>query len=276
VDRNIQVGVPEGVSTEKFDEILRLAGSDFVVNKGDTESGRVAPFTHKTTGIRFRYVPGGSFTMGLTKEQERASRRIADPPPLTISELQPSLSVAVRPFLISEKPVPICTVKALLGSASIGKELRDQSDTFPAYVVRETALQLGQRMTCRLPSEAEWEYACRAGSTTLFIWGDGLPDDQELDQWLNLEHKAAKSNTFGLACLFAGDWCLDEYRASHEENAPANPGVFVIKGGGSVFWPWQGSGEWVWCMPAMRMPSTDLIDGKCAFRLVRSLTAGAD
>lgn len=259
------------VRAKTLDQIVRLVGSDFVLKERESEFGRLPSFEHKATDIEFRFVPGGSFTIGLTKEQEEAARKIADPPPLNISELQPPRMMRTHSFLVSTRPVSIGTVRSLLGDTCLRDRWKDQNDTFPAYVVREVALRLTQRLGCRLPYEAEWEYACRAGSTTLFIWGDTLPSDRELDQWLNLERKSPNSNAFGLSLLFAGDWCLDEYRASHKEDALSCPGVFVIKGGGSIFWPWQGSGEWVWCMPAMRMPSTDLIDGECAFRLVRSI-----
>jgi formylglycine-generating enzyme required for sulfatase activity len=259
-------------NAKELDSILHLAGSDFVLKKPKPDLDRPPCFEHKAAGIEFRFIPGGSFTIGLTPEQEQAAKGIADPPPLTISELQPARKMHVCSFLVSTRPVSIGVVRNLLGDVHLPKHLRDQNDAFPAYVDRETALDLAQQFGCRLPNESEWEYACRGGSTTLFVWGNTLPSDRELDHWLNLERKTLHSNAYGLSALFAGDWCEDEYRPSHQEDTAVYSGVFVIKGGGSIFWPWQGAGEWVWCMPAMRMPSTDLIDGTCAFRLVRSLS----
>jgi len=98
----------------------------------------------------------------------------------------------------------------------------------------------------RLPSEAEWEYACRAGTQTKFWWGESNKDGK--DRW-NLYGKADRfewvapadsfgsrgRNGFGLADMLGNvcEWCLDEYDAkeAHEECYKGNPVARVFRGG---------------------------------------------
>jgi hypothetical protein len=175
-------------------------------------------------------------------------------------------------FLISENPVSVEAASSVLGKAQFHSEMaKGNSRAFPAYVDREQALRIAHAFDCVLPTELQWEYACRGGAETLFPWGDALLPNSQLGRWMDYSMDNPQVNGFGLKWLFTGDWCQDPYRTSHEPDAVAKKGEYVIKGGGSCFWPWQDAGEWVWCMPAMRMPSSDLIDGKCAFRLVKDL-----
>jgi sulfatase modifying factor 1 len=134
----------------------------------------------------------------------------------------------------------------------------------------------GKKVT--LPTEARWEYACRAGTTTTFFWGD----DREAGQgWLNARDQSCrkvvlftpaqwlwtswddgfpytspvdtfKPNPFGLYDM-AGNvyqWCEDRY-GDYDESKAVDPigsetgGVRVLRGG-----CWFGS--LIRCRPANR------------------------
>jgi formylglycine-generating enzyme len=117
-----------------------------------------------------------------------------------------------------------------------------------------------------LPTEEQWEYVCRGSTRTLFFFGDDLaPTQQALAALVDYGVKLPRTNRFGLVGLFVGEWCGTKFRKRYDEVTSTDD--HVVRGGASVFWPWQGS-EWAYCVSAMRMPSSDLIGGMSGARFV--------
>jgi len=121
--------------------------------------------------------------------------------------------------------------------------------------------------TFRLPSEAEWEYACRAGTTTRFYWGDDPSYTQIGDYawWIGNAHNANESythvvglklpNTWGLHDMSRNvfEWCQDWY-GSYQSGTVTGPEVpgsgsyRVLRGG-----DWGGNAQY--CRSAARYAS---------------------
>jgi formylglycine-generating enzyme required for sulfatase activity len=124
----------------------------------------------------------------------------------------------------------------------------------------------------RLPTEAEWEYACRAGTPT--------PRYGELDEiaWYGdnsgkTTHpvRQKEANAWGLHDLLGNvwEWCYDRYRAYPKQAATdpvgAATGTHSVRRGGS----WYHGAQWVRAADRFRSTPTTR-DYKIGFRVVRS------
>ncbi|BCS34109.1 hypothetical protein TBR22_A33380 [Luteitalea sp. TBR-22] len=119
------------------------------------------------TGMPFVSIPAGTFEMGSPeREAGREPQERAHAVTLT------------RPFWIGAHEVTQAQWRTVMGTAPShfrGDDLpveRVSWHDVQAFVARLSALSPGPRF--RLPTEAEWEYACRAGSRTAYAWGDTL------------------------------------------------------------------------------------------------------
>ncbi len=120
-------------------------------------------------------------------------------------------------------------------------------DDIQARFLAPLAKRVPPGWTLRLPTEAEWEYACRAGSAMDFCFGDDerkMPEHGWFDDnsgWKMMPVGQKKPNAFGLYDMHgnAWEWCADwqdQYREASQTD-PAGPpqGSLKVLRGGCVF-----------------------------------------
>jgi formylglycine-generating enzyme required for sulfatase activity len=122
-----------------------------------------------TTFLEMVHIPGGTFMMGAP-----------DNGPETYSDEKPQHRVAVPEFWMGKFPITQAQYQAIMGK----NPSEFKGDNRPVEQVSwHDAVEFCQKLSAqtgkqyRLPSEAEWEYACRAGTTTPFHFGQTITTD---------------------------------------------------------------------------------------------------
>ncbi len=233
-----------------------------VSNTKETEESAMAGYTNTIPGTRAVYsmvpIKGGEFTMG-SPETEKDRK----------PDEGPQIKVKVSPFWMGQfeitwneyelfmYPDEEKRTRATLKSDAEGDKLADAvshpskpyvemsfgmgKDGFPAIsMTQHAANKYCQWLSAktghfyRLPTEAEWEYACRAGTTGKHFFGD---DDSKIGEYGWYEQNSdfkyqkvgkKKPNPWGLYDMYGNvvEWVLDQYDAGWYK-ANAGKGVLV-------------------------------------------------
>jgi formylglycine-generating enzyme required for sulfatase activity len=250
------------------------------------------------TGMTLVLIPAGRFTMGSPEEEPE--RRKSE---------GPQHAVSVPGFFMGQYPVTQAQWRAVCQLPPVKRELKPEPSRFKGdrrpveQVSWYDAVEFCQRLSrhtrrdYRLPSEAEWEYACRAGTTTPFHFGETLTtdlanyrgtDDETLN-WSGSYGRGPKgiyrqettdvgwfevTNAFGLYDMHGNvwEWCADYWHENYQ-GAPTDGSAWLK--GGDEKWRVLRGGSWNYgpryCRSANRdWDNPDFTDYTYGFRVICS------
>jgi formylglycine-generating enzyme len=132
-----------------------------------------------------------------------------------------------------------------------------------------------------LPTEAQWEYACRAGTKTAYNFGETVTRDQvNFGSKRTVSVKALPVNRWGLYQMHGNvwEWCADARRTYTEESVtdpdggPGDSGGRALRGGS-----WHSEAEWTRCAYRRSVHRSDHSGGfgvRFALRSIESYSPG--
>ena len=207
-------------------------------------------------------IPGGSFLMGSPENEDKRD-----------GSESPQHRVNVPPFFLGKYPVTQKQYQAVMvNNPSDFKGANRPVDRVSWNDATDFCWLLSQRTKkfYRLPSEAEWEYACRAGTTAPFYFGETITTDLVNYDGKGTYGSAPKGvwrgettdvdnlppNAFGLYDMHGNvwEWCQDVWHENYH-GAPTDGSAW--ESGGDSYIRLLRGGSWL----------NDPWDCRCAFRI---------
>ncbi len=248
--------------------VLAVFGSLAVATAAEPKDAGGKKQITNALGMTFIYCPSGSFTMGSPAAEK-------DRFPV---EAQVSVTIS-KGFYLGKTSVTQAQFKAVMGTTPwSGKDPVKEGDDYPATWVdwndaadfcrkltaRESqAGRLSNRYMYALPTEAQREYACRAGTTTAYsfgnepsalgdyAWWGGMKGDGNCKTELYAHRVGQKKpNPWGFCDLHGNveEWCRDYYAAK----LPGGTDPLVASGSGRVLRGGTWNGPAMGCRSAFR------------------------
>ena len=201
------------------------------------------PSITNTIGMTFKEIPAGTFMMG---SPESEADRLVD-------EHQHKVTIT-KAFYMQTTEVTQGQWQAVMATEPWkGLAVIREGPNYPATLISwEHAVAFCEKLsnkegkTYRLPTEAEWEYACRAGTETTWSFGD---DKKLLGDyaWYGVRPRSyqvglKKPNLFGLYDMYGNvsEWCHDYYEADYYKQSPEKDPTGPASGSSRVL----RSGAW--------------------------------
>ena len=213
VGDRVPAGKGKRVVWDVFKDLQRLQGDiAFLVTADQKGFSPGAKSSGAIAGMVFVQIPGGSFNMGSNDGE---------------SDEKPVHRVTIQPFKMQTTEVTQAQWKAVMGNNPSnwkGDNLPVETvswDYCQSFITKLNSLDPGKGY--RLPTEAEWEYACRAGTTTKYSTGDREADLARAGWYRgNSDSKThpvgeKAPNGWGLYDMHGNvwEWCQDWYHDSY-------------------------------------------------------------
>jgi formylglycine-generating enzyme required for sulfatase activity len=238
-------------------EVVKVNDSGSIVNRSQGSARQKIEDLGNGVSLEMVKIPGGTFTMGSPESEEGSRERERPQHDVTVAQFFMGkypvtqgqwIAIASRTDLKVEldlKPEPSYFKEPYKGIDRWQRPVEEVS----WYEAVEFCKRLSKltRRNYRLPSEAEWEYACRARTTTPFHFGETISTD--LANYCGTDHYLSGSygkgpkgvyrkettpvgqfppNAFGLYDMHGNvrEWCADELHNNYQ-NAPTDGSIWL-------------------------------------------------
>ncbi|REJ48828.1 MAG: TIR domain-containing protein [Microcystis flos-aquae DF17] len=239
-------------------EIVRANAKGELIKKESKQSQYFSEdLGYGITTLEMVAIPGGTFLMGT--EGEEIERLVNKFNWEGYRRERPQHEVTIKPFFMGKYPITQALWEEIASRTDLEVDLyldpfkaRFDSDRRPVGKVDwYDAIEFCARLSkltgreYRLPSEAEWEYACRAGTTTPFYFGETITGElanyrasetyaEEVKGEYRKETTAVGQfppNAFGLYDMHGNvwEWCADTWHDNYD-GAPTDGSAWIEKG----------------------------------------------